>query len=83
MSWTARSAALFGLLACAGLSACDGSAKGGAVLPASLEGTPNVLLVSIDTLRADHVGAYGAESANTPTLDRIAREGVPWCGWPT
>lgn len=76
MSWTARSAALFGLLACAALSACDGSAKGGAVLPAPLEGKPNVLLVSIDTLRADHVGAYGAERASTPTLDRIAREEV-------
>ena len=36
----------------------------------------NVLLVSIDTLRADHVGAYGAADAGTPTLDRLAREGV-------
>ena len=36
----------------------------------------NVLLVSIDTLRADHVGAYGAEHAKTPTLDRLAARGV-------
>jgi len=36
---------------------------------------PNVLLVSIDTLRADHLGAYGAKVA-TPTLDRLAAEGV-------
>jgi choline-sulfatase len=35
---------------------------------------PNVLLVSIDTLRADAVGAYGGPVA-TPTLDRLAREG--------
>ncbi len=37
---------------------------------------PNLLLVTIDTLRADHVGAYGAENAHTPTLDTLAREGV-------
>ncbi|MSR63882.1 MAG: hypothetical protein EXS08_15765 [Planctomycetes bacterium] len=36
---------------------------------------PNVLLISIDTLRADHVGAYGAAQA-TPTLDALARRGL-------
>lgn len=35
-----------------------------------------VVLVSIDTLRADHVGAYGAAKASTPTLDRVASEGT-------
>jgi arylsulfatase A-like enzyme/Tfp pilus assembly protein PilF len=35
-----------------------------------------VLLVSIDTLRADRVGAYGAARAHTPTLDGLARDGV-------
>ena len=39
-------------------------------------GPPNVLLVTLDTTRADHVGAYGASAARTPTLDRLAREGV-------
>jgi arylsulfatase A-like enzyme len=32
--------------------------------------------VTIDTLRADRVGAYGDASARTPVLDRLAREGV-------
>ena len=36
----------------------------------------NVLLVTIDTLRADRVGAYGKASGLTPTIDRLAREGV-------
>src|SRR3954464_4917821 len=36
----------------------------------------NVLLVTIDTLRADHVGAYGSTLGATPTLDRIANEGI-------
>jgi len=35
---------------------------------------PNVVLVSIDTLRADALGAYGG--VPTPTVDRLAREGV-------
>jgi arylsulfatase A-like enzyme/Tfp pilus assembly protein PilF len=35
-----------------------------------------VVLISIDTLRADHVGAYGAETAHTPTLDALAEVGV-------
>jgi len=36
----------------------------------------NVLLVTIDTLRADRVGAYGSPLGITPTLDRFAAEGV-------
>jgi arylsulfatase A-like enzyme/Tfp pilus assembly protein PilF len=35
-----------------------------------------VLLVTIDTLRVDRVGAFGGPAALTPTLDRLAREGL-------
>ena len=35
-----------------------------------------VVLVSIDTLRRDHVGAYGYARATTPRLDALAREGL-------
>ncbi len=34
------------------------------------------MLVTIDTLRADRVGAYGAPAGITPHLDRIAGEGA-------
>jgi arylsulfatase A-like enzyme/Tfp pilus assembly protein PilF len=37
---------------------------------------PNVLLVTIDTLRADHVGVYGYAAASTGTLDALAARGV-------
>lgn len=37
---------------------------------------PNVLLVTIDTLRADRVGCYGHASASTPVLDALAARGV-------
>jgi arylsulfatase A-like enzyme/Flp pilus assembly protein TadD len=33
----------------------------------------NLLLITIDTLRADHVGAYGYARARTPALDSLAR----------
>ena len=59
----------------------DGPAPGAFGAP-SLRGTPpgarrpNVLLVSIDTLRADHVGAYGYERNTTPHLDALAASGI-------
>jgi arylsulfatase A-like enzyme/Tfp pilus assembly protein PilF len=37
---------------------------------------PNVILITIDTLRADHVGCYGAKTVKTPTLDALAKDGV-------
>jgi choline-sulfatase len=37
---------------------------------------PNILLITIDTLRADHLGAYGFRPAHTPALDRLAAEGL-------
>ena len=37
---------------------------------------PNVLLVTIDTLRADRLGCYGYARASTPTLDALAARGV-------
>jgi arylsulfatase A-like enzyme len=37
---------------------------------------PNVVLITLDTTRADHLGAYGYARAQTPNLDRFAAEGV-------
>jgi len=36
----------------------------------------NVLLITVDTLRADAVGAYGNRHASTPSIDRLAASGV-------
>ncbi len=44
--------------------------------PASVPRDANILLLTIDTLRSDHVGAYGYARATTPTLDAIAAEGA-------
>ncbi len=36
----------------------------------------NLVLISMDTLRADHVGAYGYERSVTPNIDALAARGV-------
>jgi arylsulfatase A-like enzyme len=44
--------------------------------PAAQRERPNLLLVTIDALRADHVGCYGYGRPTSPALDRVAAEGV-------
>ena len=61
-----------GLLLTCGLAAIlnlDGIAQGKAP-------PPDVFLVTIDTLRADHVHCYGDEHIETPALDGLAKDGI-------
>ncbi|MGE4607490.1 MAG: sulfatase [Myxococcota bacterium] len=59
-----------------GMLCCSISPVWAAEVPdRSLPGVDSVVLVTIDTLRADHVGAYGGKAV-TPTLDRLAEQGV-------
>jgi len=37
---------------------------------------PNVILITMDTLRADHLGCYGDQQVKTPTIDELAHDGV-------
>ncbi len=54
------------------------------LMPASLlmpacqarEPRPHLVLIVVDSLRADHLGAYGYERPTSPNIDRLAREGV-------
>jgi arylsulfatase A-like enzyme len=62
---------------------------GGDEGPAGVEPLPaksNVLLITTDTLRADHLGSYGYARGTSPNLDRLAAEGVrfdqPAVQWP-
>jgi arylsulfatase A-like enzyme len=45
-------------------------------LPAAAPGSPNVLLIVIDTLRADHLSAYGYPRPTTPQIESLASHGV-------
>lgn len=36
----------------------------------------NVLIITLDTTRADHIGAYGYKTAQTPNIDLLARQGI-------
>ncbi|MCA9443933.1 MAG: sulfatase [Candidatus Omnitrophica bacterium] len=40
------------------------------------ETAPNIVLVTLDTTRPDYLGCYGNDWVETPTLDRVASEGV-------
>ena len=37
---------------------------------------PNLVLITIDTLRADHLSCYGYEHPTSPTIDALAADGV-------
>lgn len=44
-------------------------------LPA-IASAPNVILITLDTTRADHIGCYGGKNVSTPNLDALAAKGV-------
>ena len=82
-SWSLRAAVGTAVVAAALLVIGETSAPGpkaGATVPAAatrLSIRPrNVVLVSIDSLRSDHVHCYGYPRPTSPTLDRLAAEGV-------
>lgn len=45
-------------------------------LPVKASQAPNVLLIVLDTLRADHLSAYGYPRLTTPRIDQFAQEGI-------
>src|SRR5438132_13322345 len=46
--------------------------------PRALAGNPapNVVVITIDTLRADHLGCYGYRQIHTPNIDALAADGA-------
>ncbi len=55
-------------------------------LPADLDlKASNVVIVGLDTVRADHLGAYGSKTVETPHLDAFANEAILFerCGAPS
>lgn len=56
----------------AALVACDAPPGDGSTAPPR----PNLILISVDTLRADHLGCYGYPRPTSPFIDALARDGV-------
>ena len=69
------SIALSALLAGA-LTALFGGEPEAATRGAATAKGPNVVLIIVDTLRADHLGAYGAKGLATPAVDALAADGI-------
>jgi choline-sulfatase len=57
-------------------AAPSGNGNAGAPTSTAAPGARNALLITLDTLRADRLGAYGHAAARTPNLDALAAAGV-------
>ncbi|MCH9651420.1 MAG: sulfatase [Deltaproteobacteria bacterium] len=68
-----RAAVLLALLATLG---CQSQDSRSAPETPQLEGTRGYIVISLDTLRADHLGAYGYDKATSPFLDGLAAQGA-------
>ncbi|MGA8185260.1 MAG: sulfatase, partial [Terriglobia bacterium] len=77
LSWSLVAA---GLVALGGMGyfVLDPFPGGAGVKAASAEDVraPNIVFIVLDTVRADHLSAYGYQRPTTPNLDRLARRGV-------
>ena len=66
---------LIAAVAFAGCGASDGANRS-PLAPPRREDSPDILLISIDSLRSDHLGCYGYERDTSPTIDSLAAEGA-------
>lgn len=67
------------VVACSWFGSANLNAMAEASPPISIQAepsSPNVVLITIDTLRADYVGAYGSKEVKTPFLDSLATDGI-------
>ncbi len=65
-----------GWIAAVGLALALGSACQKPDEPTQPDARPDIVVITVDTLRADHLGCYGFEPARTPQIDGLASQGV-------
>ena len=73
LSWLALSVGLSSLVVLIAAGVASGAQYGS---QRALDTDPPVLLITVDTLRRDHVSVYGGDFAQTPAIDELASEGV-------
>ena len=79
--WTPRATAVLALVAVAAFLGIEGTAHSrelGLVknLPAAAQGAPNVVVIVVDTLRADHLSSYGYSRPTSPFLEQMSQQGT-------
>jgi arylsulfatase A-like enzyme len=75
VSWIAAFSVAFGV-GCGGGPRPEPKERGAAARPVMAGNGLNVLLITIDTLRADHMSLHGYPRETTPHLDALAKTGV-------
>jgi choline-sulfatase len=65
-----------GIVLLGSIARCQTPAETAAAPSGPRNSAPDVYLITIDTLRADHVGCYGYKQVETPALDALAGDGV-------
>jgi arylsulfatase A-like enzyme len=78
-AWAAAAAALVLVAGATGAASGFGHGRGPDAPAEQSPGTgdrPSVLVIVVDTLRADHLGCYGYGRPTSPALDRLASEGA-------
>ncbi len=74
ISWNAQARRYSAAFVTCAMSLAPAWSSGEERLVAPPPAAPNILLISIDTLRADHLGAYGYTRETSPRLDALAGE---------
>ncbi len=74
LPWLAAGIVLVGLVALGSVAARERLALG--ALPDGVPHGPNVLLIVLDTQRADHLAFHGYERPTSPQLDALAEQGI-------
>jgi arylsulfatase A-like enzyme len=72
----ASAAIAIALVVCGAAAGWFGFTRTEDVRPRASAGAPNIILISIDSLRADHLHAYGYRRETSPNLDRLAAQGA-------
>ena len=74
--WRLFVISLFTLAAIASIICKSSPGKDGVLASEKEENSDNVVLITLDTVRADHLHCYGNQNIKTPVIDALAKNGV-------
>jgi len=74
--WALLAAGSWGVSKTVDASSLDGVRVPAKKATAALADRPNVIVIVIDTLRADYLGSYGSTDGSSPNMDALAKDGL-------